>query len=888
MPLISSVIPNLINGVSQQPPALRLASQAESVVNCMPSPVEGLKKRPPMEHLARLFTGSAGTNRPFTTIVDRDGTIQYLVLIQDGDIKVFGLDGSVKTVSKPNGTGYLDISNSADPAEQFRVASVADYTFIVNREKTVTTYFQDGVTYSQSGTTVTVTSTAQGLTTSDRISIDITSGDAAGDDGKFDVASVPNANSFTYTSTTSRNTSGNGAYNVMTETYGTKSMVFIKAADYSGTYRVKIKNAAGTSTLADVSYTTPAVGGAVPDTLTIATNLRNSLASALGSGWTITAVDYIIQIEKNDGGDYQLQSADTKTGNFTKAIKGAIDTITDLPTLAEHGFVIKVQGVKTTGLDDYYVKFEASAGSGTGGGIWRETVGPDINRGFNQKTMPHVLVRNADGTFTFKEFEWSQRISGDEGSTSNPSFVNSKIQNINLFRNRLVFLADENVILSAADNYDRFWPETVQTVVDSDPIDLVTGGTEINFLTSSLAFANTLLLFSRHGQFRLDAGQTTVGTSLTPRTANVTATTSFEMAASVDPVGVGRTIYFPIPKGEFSGLRDFFLPDSTGGVPLSEEVSSSVPRYIPGNLISLIASVSEEVIVAISKDQPKRLYMYNFFFEDDNKLQSAWSYWEVKGAKTILGASILDSDMYVVAEYSDGVYLEKVALRPETVDTNSTIELLVDRKTTEASCSTAVTNPGGLGVQTTITLPYPMASTGTMTVVGRDVAGNTISHGQVITPTSETLTGGAGGNGTMVVKGDLSSAKFFVGELYDMGYEFSTPYLKEEPSGGGIAVVSGPKLQIRTWSVVFDDTSHFILRITPAGRSANDYPYNGVSIGTSPPSIGIPGIGTGNFRVPVMASSLDTKVEILSSSPVPCRIQSAEWEGWLQSRTKRL
>ena len=73
MPLISSVIPNLINGVSQQPPALRLASQAESVVNCMPSPVEGLKKRPPMEHLARLFTGSAGTNRPFTTIVDRDG-----------------------------------------------------------------------------------------------------------------------------------------------------------------------------------------------------------------------------------------------------------------------------------------------------------------------------------------------------------------------------------------------------------------------------------------------------------------------------------------------------------------------------------------------------------------------------------------------------------------------------------------------------------------------------------------------------------------------------------------------------------------------------------------------------------------------------------------------
>jgi hypothetical protein len=90
MPLISSSIPNLINGVSQQPAALRLASQAEQVVNCLPSPVEGLRKRPPSNHIAKLFNGTAGTGRPFTTIVDRDGVIRYLILIQDNAIKVFG------------------------------------------------------------------------------------------------------------------------------------------------------------------------------------------------------------------------------------------------------------------------------------------------------------------------------------------------------------------------------------------------------------------------------------------------------------------------------------------------------------------------------------------------------------------------------------------------------------------------------------------------------------------------------------------------------------------------------------------------------------------------------------------------------------------------------
>ena len=130
------------------------------------------------------------------------------------------------------------------------------------------------------------------------------------------------------------------------------------------------------------------------------------------------------------------------------------------------------------------------------------------------------------------------------------------------------FLADESVILSAANSYDRFWPETVQTVVDSDPIDLSTGGTEINFLVSSVSFANTLLLFSRHGQFRLDSGVNAFA-SLTPKTANVTAMTSFDMTAQVDPVAVGRNIYFPIPKGDFTGLREFFLPDASGSVPLS-------------------------------------------------------------------------------------------------------------------------------------------------------------------------------------------------------------------------------------------------------------------------------------------------------------------------------
>jgi hypothetical protein len=72
MSLISSAIPNLVQGVSQQSPALRLSSQAELQENAFPSLVEGLQKRPPLEHSAILSnTTTAGS---FIHLINRDAT----------------------------------------------------------------------------------------------------------------------------------------------------------------------------------------------------------------------------------------------------------------------------------------------------------------------------------------------------------------------------------------------------------------------------------------------------------------------------------------------------------------------------------------------------------------------------------------------------------------------------------------------------------------------------------------------------------------------------------------------------------------------------------------------------------------------------------------------
>jgi len=129
MPLVSRTIPNLVQGVSQQPEVLRLSSQATEQVNGFSSVVEGLKKRPSTNHVAKLSSGSL--SNAFIHTINRDANEQYIVVVTNGDIAVYDIDGTQKTVVKQtNATNYLTSSN---PRLDFRAITIADYTFILNK-----------------------------------------------------------------------------------------------------------------------------------------------------------------------------------------------------------------------------------------------------------------------------------------------------------------------------------------------------------------------------------------------------------------------------------------------------------------------------------------------------------------------------------------------------------------------------------------------------------------------------------------------------------------------------------------------------------------------------------------------------------------------------------
>ena len=134
MPLISESIPNLINGVSQQPPSLRLKTQAELQENGLSTVVEGLRKRPSSEFVAEIMD-AADAEGAFIHTVRRDESEFYIMIIStNGVVRVFDQYGVQRTVA--NSTTYLN--GMTDAQRQLTATSIADYTFVVNKAKIIT------------------------------------------------------------------------------------------------------------------------------------------------------------------------------------------------------------------------------------------------------------------------------------------------------------------------------------------------------------------------------------------------------------------------------------------------------------------------------------------------------------------------------------------------------------------------------------------------------------------------------------------------------------------------------------------------------------------------------------------------------------------------------
>ena len=723
MPLVSSSIPNLINGISQQPPEIRLSSQSERQINGFSTVARGLEKRPGTEHNQKITSNLVDDT--FVHTIRRDRNEEYTMVLT----RASGTDSSVRAktltiydqegVSVPIKTEpvadasaalhavetadlvYLDtLTNAGGVNDNIVATTVADTTFLINKTKTIL----EAGTVSGEGTTSATSS--------------LGSAQIAGD-------------------------------------YTHEGLIYVKAGDYSSKYVIKIVKDGGDTF--QVGLQTPASTVAVNQqhisTSLIAKYLKEGQTSTttyslgldtetppVGHGWdaftstapvegfggwrciidrdengettgagnyvagldamAIADTDFLVSMDSSGSvikikckTYFSIEVQDSKAGLALIGIRSEVLSFSSLPGKnVPPDFIVKVVGNAGGSQDDFYVKYEESD---DGVGVWKETLAPNIKTGFDVTTMPHRLIRLYDTRSTpnkyflyepVKElpeahgaparFGWSSRKAGDDTSNPFPTFTGGKINDILFHKNRFGILSDENIIFSEAGNYYNFFPISVMTALDGNPIDISVSNNEVSILTHAAAFNQGLLLFSDFQQFSLSSQ----GEGFSPANVSVNVVTQFESTSKAPPVSSGKFVYFPFERGEYSGVREYFVDMGTADSNDATDITSHVPQYIKGNITKMAVSSNEQMLAILSDDDTKRIYVYKNFWQGQDKLQNSWSHWTFDGE--ILNCAFLGSTLKLLVKRTDGLYLEDINLSLDSAEAVMEDEtaVLLDRR----------------------------------------------------------------------------------------------------------------------------------------------------------------------------------------------------------------
>jgi hypothetical protein len=606
-------------------------------------------------------------------------------------------------------------------------------------------------------------------------------------------------------------------------------------------------------------------------------DIRDGLFTAIGtvSGYTFTKIGNSSFKVVKAAGTLSVSASDGYGDNASQIIYDSVQNFSDLPSEGIDGQVVEIKGDAANNFDNYWVKWVASTS------VWEETLAPAIKYKFDYDTMPHLLIRTADGNFRLTQAdgssytisatsydvpEWGERLVGDLDSAPNPSFVDTTIKDIFFHSNRLGLLADENVVLSRASEFFEFFAETVTDVLDTDVIDINVSHTKVSLLKNAIPFNSNLLIFSDQTQFLLSGG-----TSLTPSNVAVDVATEYEALDGVKPVGSGNNVFFGFNKGEYTGLREYYV-EADGETNEGEDITANVPKYIPSSIFKFAIASNENVLVALSSKSTEvnALYIYQWFYADSKRLQSAWHKWTFGTTSnvTILNVDFIGTTLYLLIERSDGVYIETIDVAPATVDTSASYLTHLDRKITNATTGVSESYNAGTD-QTTITIPYTIDNT--IKLVGASTASNTA--GRDITLVSATGT-------SIVVSGDITAYDYFIGEQYTFTYTFSQQYmaLGEQYASGSRTRIKDGRLQIRNWTVSYNDTSYFQTSVTPKARDTETSTFTGTVVGSG--LAGRVNLEDGDFEFAVLSRNEGLVVALTNDSHLPSNFVNAEWQGY--------
>ena len=613
----------------------------------------------------------------------------------------------------------------------------------------------------------------------------------------------------------------------------------------------------------ETTLTAEAILGNIRASIIATSNFTSSNVKQIGNGLYVT----------RSSGAFNISAPST---DLLKVMAGSVKSPADLPAQCKHGYVVKVTNSEAT-EDDYYVKFFGE-NNRDGDGVWEECNEPGRNIEFNKATMPVQLVREANGTFTVNQVAWTNSAVGSHTPPTNPepSFVGFTINQLVFFRNRLVLLSDENVIMSRPGDFFNFWSKTAQTHSLEDVIDLSCSSNYPAIVYDGIQINAGLLLFTKNQQFML----TTDSDVLSPDTAKINAVASYNFNEKTNPVSLGTTIAFLDNANKFSRFFEMSNVLRQGEPDVIDQ--SQVIATTLNKDISLISESRENSVVFFSQKNSDTIFGFRYFATGERRLLQSWFTWTVAG--TIQYHCMLDDALYVITRNNNKDQIIKYSLKlddngffvTETQDTVSTDDDVIYRVHLDHASS--VTAGGSTYNSTTniTTIPKPNGYENNNQMVAYEPdAGNDLGRYAMVTVNGSNLE----------IVGNWQSNTFIIGYLYNMIVQIPTLYVTR---------AEGQKYRADAKSSLIIHRLKF--SFGPLGVYSTTLQREGKPDYTETKELALAGVVSAS-RLPIVPEVIETvpcyerntnlKVYVSSSHPSPATLYSLAWEGDFTNRFYR-
>ncbi len=575
----------------------------------------------------------------------------------------------------------------------------------------------------------------------------------------------------------------------------------------------------------------------------------------IGNGLYISRTSNVV-----GGVEQNTFNASTPVSDLINVVAGEVLTVDDLPRQSKHGFVVKVAN-SANDEDDYYLKFFANNGF-DGEGVWEECVRPGDKTNFDATTMPIQLVRTDSTTFTVSEVAWEGAQVGNtdpDGTNPQSSFVGKTINKMVFFRNRLVMLSDENVIMSRPGNFFNFWAKTATTFSNVDPIDLSCSSTYPAIVFDAIQVNTGLVIFTKNQQFML----TTDSDVLNPNTAKINRLSSYNFNHKTNPVNLGTTIGFLDNANKYSRFFEMSQVRREGEPDVVEQ--SKVVSQLFEKDLKIISNSRENGLILFSEENTSTLYGYRYFVSGNERILQAWFQWTLTG--TIQYHCMLDDALYVVVRNNNKDQLLKYSIK---LDDNGHFVTAGEDYPIHLDHCTSVTTGSGTYNSTTNKTTFPKP---TGFESSNDIAAYDTDSGTNLGRFADVTINGS----NLEITGNWSGETFLIGYQFEMQVELPKIFFTYR-SGTATRRDTRSDLIVHRVKFNFGQVGFYNMEVNRIGKplftqqveSTPADVYNANNVGFVPDVTGV---------VPCYERNKNLIITVKSKHPSPATIVSYQWEG---------